>query len=358
MKIIADEKIPFLEGRIEGAELVRLPAPEITRDVLMDADALMTRTRTHCDASLLEGTKVKMVATATIGTDHIDLDWCRANGIEVRNAPGCNAPGVALYVWSSLLRSGFDPKGKTIGVVGHGNVGSVVARWGEILGAEVLVCDPPRKEAGFTDREYLSLEEVLAKSDAVTLHTPLTRTGAHPTFHLINKSNLKCLRQGAFFVNAARGEVLESEAVSDAIESGQIAKAIIDTWEGEPALNRRLLALADVATTHIAGYSVEGKQRATRMALEAIRDFFTSSHLQTSTSPHLQTFTSPHLQTSTPPDLHISTAGLAGPYEMPSSLPHGLVMAHYDPAEMTTALKSRPEDFEKIRNAYPLHVEV
>lgn len=350
MKIIADEKIPFLEGRIEGAELVRLPAPDITREVLMDADAILTRTRTHCDASLLEGTDIRMVATATIGTDHIDLDWCRANGIEVRNAPGCNAPGVALYVWSSLLRSGFDPRGKTVGVIGCGNVGSVVARWGEILGARVLVCDPPRKEAGFTDREYLSLEDVLSRSDAVTLHTPLTRTGKYPTFHLINRQSLQSLRQGAFFVNAARGEVLDSDAVSDAIESGQIAKAIIDTWEGEPKLNRRLLSLTDVATTHIAGYSVEGKQRATRMALEAISDFFKSPHLHTSTPPHL------HI--STPPDIHISTGGLAGPYEMPSSLPHDLVMSHYDPAEMTAALKSRPEDFEKIRNSYPLHFEV
>lgn len=333
MKIVADEKIPFLEGRIEGAELLRLPASAITRDVLMDADALMTRTRTRCDASLLEGTNVKIIATATIGTDHIDLDWCAGHGIKVCNAPGCNAPGVALYVWSCLLRSGFDPKGKTVGVIGCGNVGSVVARWGEILGARVIVSDPPRKEAGLTDREYLPLEEVLAKSDAVTLHTPLTRQGTHPTFHLINHESLKNLKPGAFLVNAARGEVLDSEAVSDAIESGRIRKAVIDTWENEPVINQRLLQLADVATTHIAGYSVEGKQRATRMALESIA----STH-----NPHL----------------HISTEGLAGPYVMPESLPQDLVKAHYDPVPMTLALKSAPENFENIRNAYPLHREI
>lgn len=335
MKIVADEKIPFLEGRIAGADLVRLPAPEITKESLMDADVLMTRTRTRCDASLLEGTPVRMVATATIGTDHIDLDWCRSAGIEVRNAPGCNAPGVALYVWSSLLHSGFDPKGKKVGVIGCGNVGSVVARWGEILGAEVMVCDPPRKEAGYTDLEYLSLEEVLAQSDAVTLHTPLTKGGYHPTFHLIDRESLRHMKPGAFFVNAARGEVLESDAVSDAIESGVIKSAIIDTWENEPDLNLRLLNLADVATTHIAGYSVEGKQRATRMALEALRD---SKTLHSS--------------------LLIQTEGLAGPYVMPQILPEDLVMSHYDPAPMTLALKASPSSFEKLRNAYPLHSEV
>lgn len=340
MKIVADEKIPFLEGRIKGAELLRLPAGAITRDVLMDADALMTRTRTRCDASLLEGTKVGIVATATIGTDHIDLDWCGRAGIEVRNAPGCNAPGVALYVWGSLLRSGFDPRGKTVGVVGCGNVGSVVAAWGEILGARVLACDPPRAESGLTDREYLPLREVMSHSDAVTIHTPLTHSGEHPTYHLIDAEALKSLREGAFFVNAARGEVVDSTAVADAIERGSIGTAIIDTWEHEPDIDRRLLNLASVATTHIAGYSVEGKQRATRMALEAVRDHFASRRAEGEPIPN------------------ISLEGLAGPYEMPDSLIPGDVTGHYNPAAMTIALKQDPESFETLRNKYPLHSEI
>lgn len=331
MKIIADEKIPFLEGRIPGAELVRLPAPMIGRDAVRDADVLLTRTRTRCDESLLGGSRVKLVATATIGTDHIDLDWCRSAGIEVRNAPGCNAPGVALYVWSSLLRLGFVPKGKKVALVGCGNVGSVVAQWGERLGAEMLVCDPPRKDAGHSDHDYLSLEEVLSMADAVTLHTPLTHSGAYPTFHLLNSESISHLRRGAFLVNAARGEVISSDAVADAIEKGVVAKAAIDTWEHEPNPDTRLLGLADIATTHIAGYSVEGKQRATRMALEALRD-----------------------ATGCP----VITDGLAGPYTMPQTLSEEDIMAHYDPLPMTEALKSDPAAFERLRNAYPLHSEI
>ena len=161
MKIIADKNIPFLEGRLPEAELIRLPASEIDADAVRDADALIIRTRTHCDSRLLLGSKVKLIATATIGTDHIDLEWCKANRITVRNAPGCNAPGVALYVWSNLLRNGFDPSLHTLGDIGCGNVGSIVAEWGERLGARVLVSDPPRKERGEADREYLQLEQVL-----------------------------------------------------------------------------------------------------------------------------------------------------------------------------------------------------
>lgn len=133
MKIVIDEKIPFAEGRIPGAEVIAMPAGKINRDSVSDADALMTRTRTRCDAALLEGSRVKVVATATIGTDHIDIPWCESHGITVRNAPGCNAPGVAVYVWSTLLRNGFEPEKSTIGVIGCGNVGSIVAQWGKDL---------------------------------------------------------------------------------------------------------------------------------------------------------------------------------------------------------------------------------
>lgn len=331
MKIIADKNIPFLAGRLPEAELIQLPASEIDADAVKDADALIVRTRTRCDSSLLGDSKVRMIATATIGTDHIDLPWCEANGIKVCNAPGCNAPGVALYVWSNLLRNGFNPAADTLGVVGCGNVGSIVSEWGERLGARVIVCDPPRKEAGMTDRKYLPIEDVLAQSDAVTLHTPLTHDGPHPTFHLINKESIRHLKPEAIFVNAARGEVAETEALVEAIEEGRIRHAVIDTWEGEPHIDSRLLALADTATTHIAGYSVEGKQRATRMALETMAD---ALHI--------------------PVDL----SGLQGAYEAPVILTQERIMEAYDPVEMTSALKSNPEAFEMLRNSYPLHREI
>lgn len=331
MKIIADKNIPFLDGRIPDAELIKLPAPDIDRDAVRDADALIVRTRTKCDSHLLEGSKVRLVATATIGTDHIDLEWCSRNGITVCNAPGCNAPGVALYVWASLLRNGFNPENSTIGVIGCGNVGGIVAQWGRRLGAEVLVCDPPRKEQGLTDHTYLPLEEVLRRSDAVTLHTPLTRGGKHPTYHLIGEDSIKYLKQGAIIVNAARGEVTDTETLCNAIAEGRISRSIIDTWEGEPKIDLRLLELADVATCHIAGYSVEGKQRATRMALEAVGDTL---------------------------GLRVDLKGLSGPYREPDWLDQTRIVEAYDPEAMTQSLKAEPKLFESLRNSYQLHSEI
>lgn len=331
MKIVADRNIPFLEGRIEGAELVRMPAAEIDREAARDADALIVRTRTRCDASLLEGSRVRTVATATIGTDHIDIPWCESHGIAVRNAPGCNAPGVALYVWASLLRNGFDPEKDTLGVIGHGHVGSIVAQWGKRLGARVLVNDPPREEAGYKDAEYVTLEEVLTRSNAITLHTPLTREGKYPTFHLIGEGEIGMMRNGAVLVNAARGEVIDTASVVKAIKDGKIGKAIIDTWEGEPKLDPELLGLSDVATPHIAGYSVEGKQRATRMALEAVGESL---------------------------GITVNVSGLAGPYREPSEMEVNSIAAAYDPTEMTAALKASPSEFERLRNGYGLHKEL
>ena len=331
MKIIADKNIPFLKGRFREADLIQLPATDIDAEAVKDADALIIRTRTHCDSRLLQGSNIKLIATATIGTDHINMDWCVENGITIRNAPGCNAPGVALYVWSNLLRSGFDPANDTLGIIGYGNVGKIVAQWGERLGAKILVCDPPRKEKGLTDLNYLSLEELLAKSDAVTIHTPLTHDGQYPTFHLINNNSIRHLKHGAIFVNAARGEVVDTEAIIKAIETGRISNSIIDTWEGEPCIDQRLLELANIATCHIAGYSVEGKQRATRMALEGVAETL-----------------------NTPVDL----SGLQGPYTEPTILTPYKIIEAYDPSEMTKALKADPASFENLRNAYPLHKEI
>ena len=331
MKIVADRNIPFIEGRLPGVDLLRLPAAEIDARAVKDADALIVRTRTRCDASLLGDSNVRLIATATIGTDHIDLPWCGQHGITVRNAPGCNAPGVALYVWSNLLRCGFDPERHTLGIVGRGNVGGIVAEWGGRLGARVLVCDPPRKEKGLSDHDYLPLEEVLAQSDAVTLHTPLTHGGSHPTFHLIDGKSIRNLKPGAVFINAARGEVAETQAIIDAIGEGRIRHAVIDTWEGEPRIDPRLLAIADTATTHIAGYSVEGKQRATRMALESVAETL---------------------------GIPVDLTGLQGPYTSPAVLTPQLITAAYDPAPMTSALKASPSSVASLRHAYPLHSEL
>lgn len=329
MKFIIDNKIPFIKGRLESfAETIYADPGEIDREMARDADALVVRTRTRCDGPLLAGTGVGMVVTATIGTDHIDLGWCRSNGVEVRNAAGCNAPGVAQYVWASLLRKGFDPRRATIGVVGLGNVGSIVADWGERLGCRVLACDPPREEAGFSDREYLPLETLLREADAVTLHTPLTRSGNHPTFHLIGERELELMKPEAILINSSRGPVADNAAWARRLGKGK-GRAFVDVWEGEPAIHRPLLELAEIATPHIAGYSFEGKQRATRMALEALGSHFG--------------FT---------PDI----SGLQGQYESPtrpfSDSDIRLLSDSYDPEADTLALRADPESFETLRSNY------
>ncbi|MDE7159593.1 MAG: 4-phosphoerythronate dehydrogenase [Muribaculaceae bacterium] len=331
MKIIADDNIPYLKGRLEPfADVTYVDQDDFTPGLVKDADALMIRTRTRCDSRLLDGSSVKMIATATIGMDQFDLPWCHAAGIETANAPGCNAPGVAQYVWSALLRAGFDPEKMTLGVVGHGNVGSIVARWGDLLGAKVLVCDPPRAEAGMTDRDYVRLERLLAESDAVTLHTPLLRDGRHPTHHLIGSREISLMRPGAILVNAARGSVIDTIPVKEALRDGRI-RAIIDTWEGEPVIDRELLEMAEYGTFHIAGYSRQGKQRATRMALEAVGRHF---------------------------GIDFPTDGLEGPYAEPQALTPGKIMDSYDPAADTAMLRSDPAAFERLRAEYNYRPEV
>lgn len=329
MKFIVDDKIPFIEGRLEPFGEVKYVAPgKITSDVVKDADALIVRTRTRCDKTLLKDSGVSLVATATIGTDHIDSEWCEANGITVRNAAGCNAPGVAQYVWSSLLRKGFDPGRHTLGVIGHGHVGSIVTDWGERLGARVLVCDPPRKDAGYTDRLYLPIETLLKECDAVTLHTPLTAEGEYPTHHLIDACMLGMMKKGSILINSSRGPVVDNEAWARHLgETG--ATGIIDVWEGEPDISRLLLDAASIATPHIAGYSYEGKQRATRMALEAVNRHF---------------------------GISASTEGLCGQYNAPekefTDITAQIIKSSYDPEADTAALRRSPADFERLRSDY------
>ena len=330
MKFIIDNKIPFIAGRLEnaGAEVVYADPAGFTPDLVADADALIVRTRTKCDRSLLEGSKVRLVATATIGTDHIDIPWCGANGITVRNAAGCNAPGVAQYVWSSLLRLGFRPGRDTLGVVGHGHVGSIVTEWGRRMGARVIVCDPPRKRTGMTDNDYLSLRQVLAQADAVTLHTPLTKTGDDATYHIFGDEEFAAMHRDAILVNSSRGPVVDNAAWLRHIRSGG-GKAVIDTWEGEPSINLDLLKAATVATPHIAGYSLEGKQRATRMALQAVEEFF---------------------------GISVDVSGLCGPYVSPGDAfpldATARIIASYNPLLDTAALKAAPGDFERLRGDY------
>lgn len=272
MKIVADKDIPFLEGVFEPyAEVVYKTGSAIAAADVADADALIIRTRTRCDASLLDGSSVRMIATATIGMDHIDLGYCRAHGIHVENAAGCNAGGVMQYVFSALYgvgaRKGIKLEDCTFGIIGVGHVGSKVEAMARYLGFNVLLCDPPRAAVEGPEK-FCSLEYLLENSDIVTMHVPLdetTRGMADATFFAL-------MKPGAIFINAARGEVIDEQALIAA--APKLGAVVIDTWCNEPDINEELLDIADIATPHIAGYSLLGKQNATTMAVQAVARFF------------------------------------------------------------------------------------
>ena len=272
LKIVADKAIPFLEGVFDPyADMTYLPGDKIAPEDVRDADVLMVRTRTKCNADLLEGSKVKFIATATIGTDHIDFPYCDSKGIVVRNAPGCNAGGVMEYVFSALYglasRKSISLQGDTIGIIGVGHVGSLIERMGRALGFKILKCDPPRAEAegsfGFCDLEYL-----LQNSQIVTLHVPLDET----TRGMANSEFFSLMQPGAFFINAARGEVVCDDALKAAIP--KLGPVIIDTWNHEPDIDLDLMDKVAIATPHIAGYSYQGKQNGTAAAVRAVAHYF------------------------------------------------------------------------------------
>ncbi len=343
MKIIVESHIPYVGSRLDDlGEVVRLEPEKITREAVADADALIVRTRTRCGAPLLEGSSVRFVATATIGTDHIDLSWCRAQGIEVHSCPGCNAPAVAQYVWSSVLRLRDTAESAVIGIVGLGHVGSIVARWARRLGAKVLACDPPRErqEGGWDpanpsdagSEPFVSLDRIASETDIVTFHTPLTREGDDRTFHIADAGFFGKLEREPIFINAARGPVVDTPALVAAIRDGVVSAAVVDCWEGEPAISPELLELAAVATPHIAGYSIEGKQRATASCVAALRRF-------AGVEPEA-------LSPIVPP-----------PYNLTMPFVERVV-ASYDPLADTEALRRDPSAFEVLRNHYPLRHEV
>jgi len=271
MKIVCDNKIPFLRGALEPyAEVVYLPGAQTTPEVVKDADALVTRTRTICNEALLKGSSVKAIATATIGYDHIDTEWCEANGIAWSNAPGCNSWSVKQYISSVLavlaLRHGLRLDALTLGVVGVGNVGSKVADVGRAFGMRVLLNDPPRGRAEGPEA-FDRLDTIVAESDIITVHVPLTRSGADATWHLFDAGRLAQMRPSQILINSSRGPVVDNAALRDVLERGALKAAVLDVWEGEPDLDPELVDLLDIATPHIAGYSADGKANGTTMSV-------------------------------------------------------------------------------------------
>ncbi len=329
-RVVVDRNIPYLEGLEKMFDIVRLAPGDITPEAVRDADALITRTRTRCDSALLDGSKCRFVATATIGTDHIDFDYCRSHGITVVSAPGCNAPAVAQYVFASVLRLVDRPlESYTMGIVGVGHVGSIVEKWAHCLGMKVKVCDPPRRDAE-GDPRFVSLDEIAATCDIVTFHTPHTLDGLYPTHHLAGKEFFEAVRHCDILVNSARGPIVDTLALISAIDGGKIGHAVIDCWEGEPDISLPLLERVDIATPHIAGYSIEGKKRASHAVADALCRYF---------------------------GLEWTGESGVAPGAIAEVTPQ-MITDSYDPMTDTAALRASVADFEALRNHYALRHEV
>ena len=310
-QVIIDKGIPFLDDVFPPEiEVLHLSPEEITPAAVREADALFVRTRTRIDKELLEGSRVRFVTTATIGFDHIDQSYCREAGVTWVSCPGCNAQAVCDYVEEAISSIKANQTDLTVGVVGYGHVGKLVAQMAQSKGYKVLLSDPPLGIG-------LSLPELAPQCDVLTFHTSLTYNGDHPTYHLCNADILRLCKPNTLIINAARGGVVDEQALVSCLSRLSTA---IDCWEGEPQLNHELLQLVDLASFHIAGYSIAGKMRASEMCLEAFCKFFSLPIL---------------------------------------SINKKVVPLHGDSASgwlkrISDQLKAQPENFEQLRKNYPL----
>jgi erythronate-4-phosphate dehydrogenase len=278
MRIVADDKIPFLRGVLEPfADMQYVPGEEISNDIVKNADALLTRTRTHCNEKLLRDSRVQFIGTATIGYDHIDTQYCKDHGIVWKNAPGCNAGSVCQYVASALeylaRKYNFSLQNRVLGVVGVGNVGNKVVQIAEMLGMQVYLCDPPRvRQEGACG--FISLDGILRECDIITFHVPLNLEGEDKTWHLIGEDLIRGMKPGTFILNTSRGEVADGQALKSALDKEKLAGVVLDVWENEPRIDPDLLSKCVIGTPHIAGYSADGKAKGTSMIVQELSRFF------------------------------------------------------------------------------------
>ena len=330
MKIVVDDKIPYIRETIcqLADEVVFLSGTAITADDVRDADVLVVRTRTHCDRQLLEGSKVQLVVTATIGYDHIDTQWLESAGIRWTNCPGCNSGSVAQYVECALLlleqQKGLSLHQSTIGIVGCGHVGSKVKAVAERLGMQVLICDPLLGNPSF-----VSLDEIERRCDVITFHVPLTREGCYATWHMADDGFFRHLSRVPYIINTSRGEVVDNKALLAALQDGRVRDAVIDVWEHEPHPDAELLDKVFIGTPHIAGYSADGKTNADNMVIDDI----------------CQQFALPHPGKIAPPALPNDFHYTGSPLDL------------YNPMDDSKKLKADASQFEQLRNNYPLRRE-
>ena len=342
MKIVADDKIPYLRGALEPfAEVVYLPAAETTAAAVRDADALITRTRTLCGASLLEGSAVRYIASATIGADHIDADYCTRHGIAWSIAAGCNADGVCQYLAAALFawarKHQQQLRDLTIGIIGVGHVGDKVAALCRALGMPVLLNDPPRQKAE-GGGPFVDLDRIRRDADIITFHVPLETTGEFATLQMVDDSFLSGLGKRPLLINTSRGAVFDSAAVNRGIDCGALSGVVVDCWENEPAIDLQLLAKADIGTPHIAGYSLEGKANGTMMSVRAISRFF---------SLGIDDWEPAETALRGPQSVRLDGRG-----KDQEAILADAVLATYDILADDRSLRTAPGSFEKLRDDY------
>jgi erythronate-4-phosphate dehydrogenase len=347
IRILADDKIPFLKGVLERfCEIKYIPGNKINHEMVKQADALLIRTRTKCSSELLEDTPVQFIGTATIGFDHIDTHFCEKNNIKWINAPGCNSFSVQQYIASALAKisneSGFDPRDKTIGILGVGNVGSKVEALARVLGMNIILCDPPR--ARREGKAHFSLlGNLLRESDIITLHVPLNIVGEDITYHLFNEKTFRKMKKGAWFINTSRGEVVDTNSLKAVLKSGKFSGAVIDVWENEPDIDSDLLSSAYFATPHIAGYSADGKANGTAIVVNALCRFFN--------------LTEKSWYPENVPEPISSLIAIDGSGKTDNEIIGEAILHTYNIENDDIKLRFSPDGFEKQRGDYPLRRE-
>lgn len=343
-RLVADQSLPYLAGLLDAvADVTYLPSQEITRERLIEekAEGLLIRSVTRCNQSLLEGSMVRSIATATAGFDHIDRDYCSSHGILWRNSPGCNARSVAHWVMGVLAERALRLKRplaqEILAIIGVGHVGGNIQQMAETLGIKTLLVDPPRAEQE-GGQGFSTLEEAAHEATIITFHTPLTKEGKHPTYHLLGEDFLRQCRKKPLILNAARGAIADSDALLRALASEKIEAFYLDCWEGEPNIRLDVLARAERATPHIAGFSADGKARGTHMAVETTLEHF-------GLNPSLIPFDEITLPSPENATIDLSLIGSLRPEWVLAHTMKGL-------SHIEQALRQTPDQFESLRVHY------
>jgi len=347
IKVIADDKIPFLKGILEPySDITYLPGRLINNEHLKDCNALIIRTITKCTGELLEGTNVSFIGTATIGFDHIDTRLCETKNIKWTNAPGCNSSSVQQYIAAALLKLAADfhfrLREKTIGIIGVGNVGTKVERIAEILGMKILLNDPPRARAEKPDK-FVDLDTIFRESDIITLHVPLNFVGKDKTFHMIDDRAIRKMKNGVWLINSSRGEVIQTSSLKKGLHYIRFGGCILDVWEEEPEIDLELLEKVYIGTPHIAGYSTDGKANGTSKIVRELSNVFNLPLKNW----YPEVIPQPHN-----PEIKIDASG-----KDLEDIAREAVLHTYNITEDDTRLRFSPSDFEKFRGDYRIRRE-